>query len=129
MNAEPIEIVWTTVNVLGFLVTLFATGDALGDLRLVRRQAVNGPRRIIARANFRRELMRTLELGLFSIAGMTTLFVGYPSPPQARLITVACLIVGAMMISVSAVMDRIVRYRIINYDEASTHFRRSTDAK
>lgn len=80
MNASPIEVVWTALAVLGFLVAAINTAESIGDLAAVEELRITNGRRITAWFIVATECTRVLVQSVFILLGV--LAMGLPGAPE-----------------------------------------------
>lgn len=125
-NATPAEIAGTTTVVFGLLATLWGLWDAVGDLRFLHANKLNGQRVLVARGNLRNEAVRAVMLLMFSGVGGLAL-VTPPGPeivaePREALLDAlsgAGFMLAGTLLTFSSVVDRLDRRKLIRETEVA----------
>lgn len=124
--------VWVGASAVGVTIGVANWKDAADDYAAV--QAIpdyrhDGPRAIIARANVRRQVFRSLTQVCFLAVGVVAAFIPPPPPPPSRLriVTVIGLIVGQAGVVANDLLDRRDRYRVMMAPPYDHPRRRKTD--
>lgn len=120
-TASPIEIVWTSVALVGVLINCTAAVDAWRDLRALHALGLNGAREIVARGNIRRELLRIFKQGCFLFVGAYFMWLPPATPATATrpnaggIVLVVGLLLASISMDLGALIDRRERIRLIEY--------------
>lgn len=98
-----IEIIWTLVTFTGFVLNFYALTLAQGDLRALKESGQNGARKIVAKANVRQEIIRTIKQATFAVLGVWAVLIPNPVRQEVSifglvlsivLTALACLLVA-----------------------------------
>lgn len=117
MTANPVEICWTAVALVGLIITAWALVDAVADLHYLQALGLNGAREIVARGSARNETFRVVIHALLFLIGIVSMLTG-PANPD-RPVTPPGIVVGAgfcavvVLLVVKSGMDRRDRHRVI----------------
>jgi len=107
------------VSLIGILVSLAGLRDALQDCQAVEYAGLNGPRKIVARAAVRREVMRLVLQVVLAVIALVTLSLPrppYTMPPDVLVvigIRNLLRVAAALVVAVSSIWDRVDRYRLV----------------
>lgn len=94
------ETAWIAVAFVALIVCMKRLVYSWGDVRVVRRHAIHGPRRIVADGWMRRSILRTIECALLLTAGI---IAGY-SPTPAYIIAPNLRFIPHLLIGVSTLV-------------------------
>lgn len=117
MTASYTEIIWTCVALIGLIVQIWATIDAVADLHYLQALGLNGAREIVAFGSARDEMLRTVIQCMFFMIGVIAMLTA-PSNPDRSVTTLGAIIAGslclaAVLLVVTALLDRRDRQRVI----------------
>jgi hypothetical protein len=108
MTFDAIEVLWFTVAVIGTVSLLLNLFDALGDWRVARGNPDIEP---LGRMSVRAESFRLGQMVSFLLAGAMAL--GSSPQNSPRLLIIAALIVGHILLMLNGVLDKIARRKLL----------------
>lgn len=106
-----IEIVWTTVSVIGLATTVWLLYQTVLDRRALRAAGRNGPGELLARALIRVEALRVAQLAIMVAIGIVAL-ASADGTRSTRIVVLTGLILVAILTTVNALFDRHARGRV-----------------
>jgi hypothetical protein len=123
-TVSTVELAWLIGGAAALLLNVLALRDVVDDRRVLRAEQRNGLLRIAANGGVYREAQRVAAQVLLLLVGMIA--AATPDPPQGtssddvrRWAILAVLLAFQWLLVVSALYDRVVRRRMVEYDAAS----------
>lgn len=111
-----LELIWTTIGLITFVVSVYALWNAVGDMRLLKRVGRNGIRTLIARGNIRREISRVITQGVFVTIGFWAMIqppTGDDESIARRFFIAGLFILAEISLAISSLADQRQRHQVI----------------